>query len=141
MIAPLKQAAAICRRGRAQHGRREIGQIIGCPQCAAPITQRSGTAQGYASFKHLGGGGCEWGFYLAPDCPRGQGHGGTLGQLALQYAFCRLNMHEVHGQVLPHNAASLALHRRLGFRPADKAAGQEAQRVLLFVLRAENFLY
>ena len=105
------------------------------------LYEAGGTVQGYASFKHLGGGRCEWGFYLAPDCPRGQGHGGTLGQLALQYAFCRLNMHEVRGQVLPHNAASLALHRRLGFRPADKAAGQEAQQALLFVLRAEDFLY
>ena len=111
------------------------------PEFTMLLYEAGGTAQGYASFKHLGGGRCEWGFYLAPDCPRGQGHGGTLGQLALQYAFCRLNMHEVHGQVLPHNAASLALHRRLDFRPADKAVGQDTQQALSFVLRAEDFLY
>ena len=111
------------------------------PEFTMLLYETGGTAQGYASFKHLGGGRCEWGFYLAPDCPRGQGHGGTLGQLALQYAFCRLNMREVHGQVLPHNAASLALHHKLGFRLEDQTAGQNAQQALSFVLRAEDFLY
>ena len=111
------------------------------PEFTMLLYEAGGTAQGYASFKHLGGGRCEWGFYLAPDCPRGQGHGSTLGQLALQYAFCRLNMREVYGQVLPHNAASLAMHRKLGFCPTDKAAGQDTQQALSFVLRAEDFLY
>ena len=50
-------------------------------------------------------------------------------------------MREVYGQVLPHNAASLAMRRKLGFCPTDKAAGQDTQQALSFVLRAEDFLY
>ncbi|MBH5329873.1 UDP-2,4-diacetamido-2,4,6-trideoxy-beta-L-altropyranose hydrolase [Eikenella sp. S3360] len=107
------------------------------PDFTMLLYETGGAAQGYACFKHLGNGIGEWGFYLAPDCPRGQGHGSILGRLALQYAFSRLKMREIYGQVLPHNSASLALHRRLHFREADKEAGQ-AQ---LFVLPAEEFLY
>ncbi len=95
------------------------------------------TAQGYAGFKHLGGGRYEWGFYLAPGCPRSSGHGLRLGRLALQYAFAQLQAREVLGQVLPHNAASLALHGKLGFR---RTGGGEAQAVS-FALAAEDFPY
>ncbi|WP_225747829.1 UDP-2,4-diacetamido-2,4,6-trideoxy-beta-L-altropyranose hydrolase [Eikenella sp. Marseille-P7795] len=107
------------------------------PDFAMLLYEAGGAAQGYACFKHLGNGIAEWGFYLAPDCPRGQGHGSRLGRLALQYAFSRLSLCEVYGQVLPHNAASLALHRRLRFREADEGVG----RAQLFVLPAEEFLY
>lgn len=96
------------------------------------------TPQGYAGFKHLGDGSYEWGFYLAPDCPRGSGHGRILGRLALQYAFAQLQAREVRGQVLLHNTASLALHDKLGFcRLGPVGNGQSVG----FVLPANEFLY
>ena len=98
----------------------------------------NGTPQGYAGFKHLGGGIYEWGFYLAPDCPRGSGHGSILGRLALQYAFAQLQAREVRGQVLPHNTASLTLHGKLGFRRLDPAENGQS---VGFVLPANEFLY
>ncbi len=95
------------------------------------------TPQGYASFKHLGNGIHEWGFYLAPSCPRG--HGRTLGYLALQYAFHTLQAQEIQAQVLHHNTASLALHRKLGFQPRT-TPGTEPQTVS-FKLRPNEFLF
>ncbi|UOP08073.1 UDP-2,4-diacetamido-2,4,6-trideoxy-beta-L-altropyranose hydrolase [Alysiella crassa] len=55
----------------------------------------------------------EWGFYTAPDCPRG--HGTQMGHLALAWAFGELGACEIRGRVLPHNGASLRLHEKLGF--------------------------
>lgn len=54
-----------------------------------------------------------WGFYTAPHCPRG--HGSKMAQLALAWAFNELGAQTILGEVLPHNAASLRLHEKLGF--------------------------
>ncbi|WP_416137044.1 UDP-4-amino-4,6-dideoxy-N-acetyl-beta-L-altrosamine N-acetyltransferase [Halomonas sp. HK25] len=56
----------------------------------------------------------EWGFYLAPDAPRGSGQG--LGQCTLAYAFVTLGLHKLCGEVLAENHRSLRFHERLGFR-------------------------
>ena len=55
--------------------------------------------------------------------------------LALQYAFAELGARRVLARVLPHNAASLALHRKLGF-----AEGQpENDGSRCFALEAADF--
>lgn len=56
----------------------------------------------------------EWGFYLAPDAPRGSGQG--LGKRALAYAFTILGLHKLCGEVLADNHRSQRFHERLGFR-------------------------
>ena len=56
----------------------------------------------------------DWGFYLAPDAPRGSGL--TLGAVPLDYAFRQLGIDKVIGQVMESNQRSAALHARLGFR-------------------------
>lgn len=55
-----------------------------------------------------------WGFYRAPEAPRGTGF--QLCERTLEYAFRDLSLHKVSGEVLASNARSIALHRRLGFR-------------------------
>ena len=54
-----------------------------------------------------------WGFYLAPQAPRGSGH--QLGNLALNYAFMELALHKLCGQALEYNERSIRFHKRLGF--------------------------
>lgn len=77
------------------------------PEFTMLLYEAGGTAQGYAS-QTPGRRPLRMGLLPCARIIARQGHGGTLGQLVLQYAFCRLNMHEVHGQALPHNAASPA---------------------------------
>lgn len=56
----------------------------------------------------------DWGFYLAPEAPRGSGQG--LGHCTLTYAFTTLRLHKLCGEVLADNTRSQRFHERLGFR-------------------------
>lgn len=58
---------------------------------------------------HIG----EWGFYMAPAAPRGNGF--LLGQTALSYAFRNLKLHKLCGEVFADNLASIRFHKKLGF--------------------------
>lgn len=55
----------------------------------------------------------DWGFYLAPNTPKGSGR--ELGMRALSYAFEQLVLHKVCGQALGFNERSIAFHKGLGF--------------------------
>ncbi|WP_368449527.1 UDP-4-amino-4,6-dideoxy-N-acetyl-beta-L-altrosamine N-acetyltransferase [Cobetia amphilecti] len=54
-----------------------------------------------------------WGFYLAPEAPRGSGQ--ALGGVALAFAFDQLGLHKLCGEALASNQRSLAFHERFGF--------------------------
>jgi UDP-4-amino-4,6-dideoxy-N-acetyl-beta-L-altrosamine N-acetyltransferase len=56
----------------------------------------------------------DWGFYAAPQSPKGSGR--KLGRLALHHAFDVLGLHKVCGQALESNVASIVFHQRLGFK-------------------------
>lgn len=56
----------------------------------------------------------DWGFYVAPDAPKGSGR--LLGRAALNHAFNELALHKVCGQALAYNERSINFHRRLGFQ-------------------------
>lgn len=56
----------------------------------------------------------DWGFYLAPDAPRGSGQ--RLGLSALDRAFGPLKFHKVCGQVIDRNTRSIRFHEKLGFK-------------------------
>lgn len=79
------------------------------------IYQIDGVPQGFVSFKRLPEqkNTWEWGFYLAPDCPRG--HGTPMGKRAISWAFTHLNAEKIIGSVLTNNSKSLRLHKKLGF--------------------------
>lgn len=69
---------------------------------------------GFVNFNVLTRGGiADWGFYAAPDAPKGSGR--RLGQAALSHAFLQLKFHKVCGQALAENVGSIGLHRSLGF--------------------------
>lgn len=55
----------------------------------------------------------DWGFYVAPQAPRGTGR--TLGRCALDHAFGTLALHKVCGQAIEFNSRSIEFHRALGF--------------------------
>ena len=55
-----------------------------------------------------------WGFYLAPEAPRGSGL--VLGQCTLHYAFNILGLRKLYGEVLAGNERSQKFHQKLGFR-------------------------
>jgi RimJ/RimL family protein N-acetyltransferase len=55
----------------------------------------------------------DWGFYIAPDAPKGSGR--QLAYSALEYAFLKLNLHKVCGEALSFNDRSIKFHLALGF--------------------------
>lgn len=65
------------------------------------------------------------------------------GRLMLSYAFNELNLHRVNSMLLSLNVASLAMHRKLGFREEGRRRekwfihGQWADEVLFGMLRSE----
>jgi UDP-4-amino-4,6-dideoxy-N-acetyl-beta-L-altrosamine N-acetyltransferase len=64
----------------------------------------------------------DWGFYLAPDAPKGTGR--ALGKKALAYAFDKLELHKICGQTLGFNERSIAFHKALGFTEEGRLRDQ-----------------
>ncbi len=56
----------------------------------------------------------DWGFYMAPNTPKGMGC--KLGVCALDYAFNELKLHKVCGEALTFNERSIKFHFKLGFK-------------------------
>ena len=70
---------------------------------------------GFVNFNETGNGGiADWGFYVAPDAPKGSGL--QLGHAALGHAFTHLKLHKVNGQALAYNDRSIKFHQTLGFQ-------------------------
>ena len=70
---------------------------------------------GFVHFTETGSGGiADWGFYTAPDRPKGSGR--QLGRAALSHAFTQMKLHKVCGLVLAYNQRSINFHLALGFR-------------------------
>lgn len=79
------------------------------------IVEEDGLPLGFVHFKGVVPEGiADWGFYAAPDVPKGSGR--KLGVTALDFAFGALGLHKVCGQALDFNEASIRFHRELGFR-------------------------
>lgn len=60
------------------------------------------------------GGIADWGFYVAPDSPKGTGK--KMGRTVLKYAFSEIKLHKVCGHVLENNKRSIIFHLSLGFQ-------------------------
>ena len=56
----------------------------------------------------------EWGFYTAPDAPKGCGS--LMGRLVLDHAFVTLGIDKVCAEVLDYNLASIRMHEKIGFK-------------------------
>jgi UDP-4-amino-4,6-dideoxy-N-acetyl-beta-L-altrosamine N-acetyltransferase len=69
---------------------------------------------GYASIQEIDAGRvADWGFYVAPEAPRGTGR--KLGTAVLDYAFRQLGLHKLCGQALGFNERSIRFHLAIGF--------------------------
>lgn len=84
------------------------------PDLELLIYQQETTPQGFVNITRTR---CpevaDWGFYLAPNAPKGSGR--QLGKRALNYAFTQLGLHKVCGQALGFNERSIGFHKSLGF--------------------------
>lgn len=79
------------------------------------IIEEKQISLGFVSLTGLEVGGiAEWGFYKAPDAPKGAGR--KVGIAALNYVFRDLKVHKVCGQALAFNEMSIRYHRSLGFK-------------------------
>lgn len=77
------------------------------------IFQPEDTALGFVQISCNGHNLADWGFYLAPEAPRGTGS--ALGKSALTYAFSTLKLHKLCGEALGFNEKSIRFHLKLGF--------------------------
>lgn len=89
------------------------------------------------------GGTAEWGFYVAPDAPKGVG--GALGWAALRYSFESAKLHKICGSVLAFNERSIRYHLRLGFQQEGFLRqhcfnGQQYHDVVCFGLLASEWV-
>ncbi|WP_111414077.1 UDP-2,4-diacetamido-2,4,6-trideoxy-beta-L-altropyranose hydrolase [Billgrantia lactosivorans] len=91
-------------------------RVSQAPQRHLLIYEQEGEPLGFVNLNVVdaAAGRADWGFYLAPEAPRGSGHG--LGQCTLTYAFTTLKLHKLCGEVLADNSRSQRFHERLGFR-------------------------
>ena len=75
----------------------------------------NGEALGFVHFSGVAKGAiADWGFYAAPDAPKGTGR--KLGGAALKYGFQAEGLHKICGQALDYNQPSIRFHQMLGFR-------------------------
>lgn len=73
------------------------------------------TPLGFINIHEIGAGGiADWGFYVAPNSPKGTGK--ALGIAALKYAFEDIGLHKLCGKVLENNERSMKFHKSLGFK-------------------------
>ncbi len=56
----------------------------------------------------------DWGFYTAPEAIKGTGR--RLAETALNYAFDKIALHKICGEVLAFNEHSIKFHKKLGFK-------------------------
>ena len=79
------------------------------------IFENETTPLGFINIHQMAAGGiADWGFYAAPDAPRGTGR--QLGQAALQYSFLTAGLHKLCAQALSYNERSIRFHVNLGFQ-------------------------
>lgn len=107
------------------------------------IFERENRALGFINLHEIAAGGiADWGFYVAPEAPKGTGR--QMGASVLRYAFDDLNMHKICGQALNFNERSIQFHLRLGFQQEGVLRdqhfdGQQYHAVMCFGLLAADW--
>ncbi len=79
----------------------------------------------------------EWGFYVAPDAPKGSG--ATLGKLALTYAFVTLGLTRLIGRTLTANGPSIRFHEKFGFRCLGTSDEEPSPALMTYELLREDW--
>lgn len=99
---------------------------------------------GFINIHQIASGGiADWGFYAAPDAPKGTGR--ALGQTALRYAFEATGLYKLCGEALAFNERSIRFHISLGFQREGVLRqqhfdGQQYHDVVRFGLLANEWL-
>ncbi len=111
--------------------RRWFEASAGDPQRHLLVYELDGQACGFVNVTvdvatGVAGASATWGFYLAPDAPRGSGRG--LGEAAIDHAFGTMALEELRGEALASNANSIAFHRRLGFEASGSPGGERREQ-------------
>jgi UDP-4-amino-4,6-dideoxy-N-acetyl-beta-L-altrosamine N-acetyltransferase len=107
------------------------------------IFEKNQTPMGYVSFRVVAPSeNAHWGFYSAPEAPKGTGR--LLARTAVQYAFSQLRLRKICGQVLAYNEPSIRLHLALGFKQEGVLRrqhfdGQDYHDVVCFGLLADEW--
>lgn len=79
------------------------------------VFESDGVPLGFINIHQITTGGvADWGFYAAPDAPKGTGR--QLGQAVQHYVFVQAGLHKLCGQALAYNERSIRFHQNLGFR-------------------------
>lgn len=107
------------------------------------IFEIDATPLGFININRIASGGiADWGFYVAPDAPKGTGR--ALGVTALRYAFDSASLHKLCGQALAFNERSIRFHLNLGFQREGVLRqqhfdGQQYHDVVCFGLLASEW--
>jgi UDP-4-amino-4,6-dideoxy-N-acetyl-beta-L-altrosamine N-acetyltransferase len=109
------------------------------PSAACFVFECNGKPVGIANFTGLDADKkCSWGFYLGEtDVPSGSGS--ALARRALQYAFDKLGVEKIVGEVFAFNERSIKLHKKCGFEMMEtlrsyKIKNGQPQDVIRFQL-------
>jgi UDP-2,4-diacetamido-2,4,6-trideoxy-beta-L-altropyranose hydrolase len=73
----------------------------------------------------------EWGFYVAPDSPKGTGR--HLGVAAISHIFHSKKIDHIVGHVMPDNLRSQKFHESLGFQRISPPPHHESSSAILLV--------
>jgi UDP-4-amino-4,6-dideoxy-N-acetyl-beta-L-altrosamine N-acetyltransferase len=84
----------------------------------------------------------EWGFYTAPNAPKGTGK--LLGKTAIDYGFKHLKLNGIIGKVLQNNLTSQNFHLRFGFlldslEQSEKVDTGKQPKIYKYLLTRENW--
>ena len=120
-----------------------VQSVLEEPTCEYWIFEYDHAPAGLVYFTHIDerAADCRWGFYLgATGLPRGIGT--AMGYLALQHLFGTRGICRINADVLENNTASLAMHRKLGFRDFGDPDVTDDGRVIrhMQLLRQEWYL-
>lgn len=85
----------------------------------------------------------DWGFYVAPNSPKGRGK--LLAELVFDFVFNHLLLHKICGQVIASNTQSIGFHTRQGFQQEGVLKeqyldGSNYQDIILFGLLKSQWL-
>lgn len=110
------------------------------------LFEHRATPVGVVSFSQIDrkNGNGNWGFYIGEEnTPKGTGF--CMGVLGIGYAFEKMNLRKLYGEVFAFNASSIRFHKRLGFQLEGQLRRHVLKQgkyedILLFALFREEWL-
>lgn len=119
-------------------------RVKDAPKFAFFLYERVGLPLGYVSFSNIEPrpATAMWGFYAAPEAPKGTGSLMTF--CAMETAFGPLNLRKLNAEAVSCNAASIGLHESFGFQHeglfrAQVLIGDALDDVIRLALFAEDW--